>query len=67
MKPDREFYLACVRAAGVPAAACVFIDDIPDNVEGARDAGLTALLYVDTPRLIADLRGLGVEVPSVQG
>jgi glucose-1-phosphatase len=67
MKPDREFYLAGVRAAGVPAASCVFIDDIPENVEGAFAAGLTALLYEDTPKLIAGLRGLGVEVPAGEG
>src|SRR5438045_5323674 len=36
MKPDRGFYDACVRAAGVPAGSCAFIDDIPENVAGAR-------------------------------
>ena len=48
----------------MPAASCVFIDDIAENVEGARRAGLTALHYVDTPTLIADLRRAGVEVPG---
>lgn len=64
MKPAREFFDACVRAAGVPAPSCVFIDDIPENVEGARQAGLTAMYYVDTPALIEDLRRAGVEVPA---
>lgn len=64
MKPAREFFDACVRAAGVPARSCVFIDDIAENVEGARQAGLTALHYVDTPALIDDLRRAGVEVPG---
>ena len=67
MKPDRRFYDACVRAAGVPAGSCAFIDDLPENVAGARRAGLAALHYVDTPSLIADLRGLGVEVPPGEG
>jgi putative hydrolase of the HAD superfamily len=63
-KPNREFYRACVAAAGVSPGSCVFIDDLDENVQGARRAGLTALLYVDAPRLIADLRRLGVEVPD---
>jgi HAD superfamily hydrolase (TIGR01509 family) len=66
MKPAREFYEACVEAAGVPAGACVFVDDIEENAEGARKAGLSAIRYIDTPTLIADLRRLGVEVPRSQ-
>jgi putative hydrolase of the HAD superfamily len=66
MKPDRRFYDACVAAAGVPAASCVFIDDLNENVDGARQAGLTGLHYVGTPALISDLRRLGLEVPAVQ-
>jgi putative hydrolase of the HAD superfamily len=64
LKPARAFFDACVRAAGVPAASCVFIDDIPENVEGARQAGLTAIHYVNTSALIDDLRRAGVEVPG---
>jgi glucose-1-phosphatase len=64
LKPDVRFYSAGVAAAGVPAASCVFIDDLEENVEGARKAGLTGLQYVDTPGLIAGLRRLGVEIPA---
>jgi putative hydrolase of the HAD superfamily len=67
MKPAREFFEACVTAAGVPAPSCVFIDDIAENVEGARHAGMKALQYVNTPALIEDLRRAGVEVPGGEG
>jgi FMN phosphatase YigB (HAD superfamily) len=67
LKPAREFFDACVKAAGVPASSCLFIDDVEENVEGARRAGLRALQYVDTPNLIADLARAGVEVPASQG
>ena len=67
MKPDQRFYQACVAAAGVPASSCLFIDDLPENVEGARRAGLTGLRYVETPALIDDLSRLGVEVPTGEG
>ncbi len=66
MKPDRRFYEACVEESNVPAASCVFIDDMAENVEGARQAGLEAIQYLTTPELIDDLRRLGVEVPSGQ-
>jgi putative hydrolase of the HAD superfamily len=67
MKPDARFYLAGVAAAGVPASSCVFIDDLEENVEGARRAGLHGLRYVDTPSLIDGLRGLGVEIAADEG
>jgi FMN phosphatase YigB (HAD superfamily) len=67
MKPDQKFYDACVTSVGMPAGSCVFIDDLAENVEGARRAGLTGLHYVNTPALIADLRRLGVEVSTGEG
>jgi HAD superfamily hydrolase (TIGR01509 family) len=63
LKPDARFYQACVAAAGVAAGACVFIDDMRENVEGARCAGLLAHHYVNTPGLIAELGRLGIELP----
>jgi putative hydrolase of the HAD superfamily len=62
IKPSSAFYLACAEAAGAAPGECVFIDDLPENVEGARLAGLTALLYRDTATLRAELGQLGVEV-----
>lgn len=59
-KPEAPFYHACAEAAGRPAGECVFIDDLPENVEGARAAGMEALLFTDEPNLAAALgqRGL---------
>jgi putative hydrolase of the HAD superfamily len=64
IKPSAAFYHACADAAGTPPADCVFIDDLPGNVQGARDAGLTGLLYRDTPTLRTELRTIGIEVPE---
>ena len=57
MKPNSEFYHACVRAAGVPAASCIFVDDLAENVDGARKAGLIGVHYINTPALITNLEG----------
>lgn len=60
-KPSAEFYRACAAAAGRPVEECLFIDDLPENVEGARAAGMEALLFIDEPGLAAVLRERGLE------
>ena len=65
LKPSKEFYLACVLAAGAKPEECVFIDDMAENVAGARDAGLIAIQYEEPARLIKDLRMVGVELKGM--
>jgi putative hydrolase of the HAD superfamily len=64
IKPDAGFYHACAAAAGRPSSECIFIDDLPENVEGANRAGLIGVRYSDTPALLRDLGALGVEIPD---
>ena len=45
VKPRREIYEHAVRGLGVAPEEALFIDDRPENVEGARAAGLDAYLY----------------------
>lgn len=59
-KPAAAFYQACARAAGREPADCVFIDDLAENVDGARAAGLAGLVFSDVERLRDDLAGLGI-------
>ena len=56
MSPRR----ACRRRLASSSTTC-------ENVDGAREAGLIGVHYVDTPALIADLGRLGVEVPMSEG
>ncbi len=44
-KPEEAFFRRCVDAAGVPAGRCVFVDDKPEFVEAARQAGMAGVLY----------------------
>ena len=54
-KPDRRLYDLCVRKAGCPREACVFVGDNPvHDVEGARNAGLRAVWYCPDPAVEAD-------------
>jgi len=45
VKPQREIYEHAVRGLGVAPEEALFIDDRPENIEGARAAGLHAELY----------------------
>jgi putative hydrolase of the HAD superfamily len=65
-KPTAGFYLACAAAAEAPPGDCVFIDDVPENVAGARAVGMTGLVYRDPATLRADLARLGIS-PSDPG
>ena len=64
LKPAPEFYLACAEAAGRAPADCVFIDDLPENVEGANAAGLRGIVYQDPESLARALGEPGVEAAT---
>lgn len=55
-KPDRRIYEHAIAVAGCPAEQVVFIDDSPENVEGASACGITALVYPGVDALRETLR-----------
>jgi putative hydrolase of the HAD superfamily len=57
-KPDPQAFHAAAEQMGVEPASCVFVDDRPDNVEGARRAGMRAEVFAG----VEALRALLVEV-----
>jgi len=51
LKPDPRAYTACLDALGLPAAACVFVDDQARNIRGAAAVGLSTVHFnVRDPR-----------------
>ena len=44
-KPTREIFRLAAERLGLPAAACVFVDDWDQNVEAAREVGMQAVLH----------------------
>jgi putative hydrolase of the HAD superfamily len=64
-KPDPEAFAAAVERAGVPAARCLMIDDLPENVAGARAAGMQAVRFEDVDELTRELEDAGVLPPAV--
>jgi putative hydrolase of the HAD superfamily len=61
-KPGRAFFEHCQRLAGCAPGACLFIDDLPENVEGARACGWQGIVYVDAEDLERRLAAAGVEL-----
>ncbi len=56
VKPDPRIYQLAVERLGVHPDESVFIDDMLINVEAARQQGLSAIQFLDTPQTLADLR-----------
>ncbi len=54
-KPSAEIYGAVLKKLGASPEDVVFIDDKPENVEGARTVGMNAILFRDVSQLKADL------------
>jgi glucose-1-phosphatase len=44
-KPDKQCYLAAAANTGRPPEKCLFIDDLPANVEGAITAGMKSVQF----------------------
>ena len=59
-KPDRRIFAELCRRFELDAANTVFIDDLQANVDGARAAGLQALLFESATTLREDLTRLGL-------
>jgi putative hydrolase of the HAD superfamily len=57
-KPEPGIYALTLERLGLPAEACVFVDDLEINVDAARELGLQAVLYRDTAQAIAELDAL---------
>ncbi len=62
MKPGERIYRDALGKLGLPPEACVFIDDIEENVAAARRLSMRGIRYEGHERLVADLAGLSVTV-----
>ena len=57
-KPSRRMYELGAERAGVPAHACVFVDDLPFNLTPARELGMVAVHHSDADSTVAQLEDL---------
>jgi putative hydrolase of the HAD superfamily len=57
-KPEPRIYEITIQRLELPAEACVLVDDILVNCEGAREFGMSAVHFRDNEQAIAELRAL---------
>ena len=60
LKPQVEIYELALKQFGVEASKTLFIDDKPENIEGARKSGLNAHHFTEHGRLLAEIKKLGL-------
>jgi putative hydrolase of the HAD superfamily len=57
-KPEAQIYELTLKRIGLPAEACLFVDDVEANCEGARATGISAVHFRDNEQAITELRAL---------
>jgi len=55
-KPEERIYEMTLERLGLAGEACLFVDDIEVNCEGARKAGMAAVHFRDNEQAIAEIR-----------
>lgn len=58
LKPERDIYELFCKKFSVRPEECVFIDDRPANIEGAREAGMHGIVFKDMDQLKRDMNDL---------
>lgn len=58
LKPEAEYYEKVIRGLALDPQEIVFIDDRQENIDAAKKAGMTGILFRDPPSLIESLEAL---------
>lgn len=59
-KPSPEIYAYVCHNLGVVPQECVFIDDLEENINGARRKGMRGIIYRNHETLVQDLKAIHV-------
>ena len=62
MKPQKEIYLGVLKDLDISSGKALFIDDNQKYVDGARDAGISSILFKNYTQLIDEMNLFGVVV-----
>jgi putative hydrolase of the HAD superfamily len=55
-KPEPRIYELTLERLGLPGEACLFVDDLAHNCDGARAAGMSAVHFRDNQQAIVEIR-----------
>ncbi|MGD9591548.1 MAG: HAD family hydrolase [Candidatus Berkiella sp.] len=62
LKPSREIYDHLLTSYQLNPKETVFMDDMPNNVHGAKEMGMFAIQFENTEQAIAALKELGIKI-----
>jgi putative hydrolase of the HAD superfamily len=62
IKPEPEIYEALIKRYDINPAEAVFLDDLPENLEGAKPFGFETIQVITHEQVLEDLRNLGVRI-----
>jgi epoxide hydrolase-like predicted phosphatase len=57
-KPEREIFELALDRIGLPASECVFVDDVPHNIDAAVEAGLVGIVHRSFEETASELETL---------
>ncbi|KGY12692.1 HAD family hydrolase [Vibrio tubiashii] len=61
LKPQPEIYQSLLTSNNLVAEECVFLDDMPHNVEGAKNVGIHAIQFFSAAQAEQELKTLGLK------
>ncbi|MBI4447056.1 MAG: HAD family phosphatase [Acidobacteria bacterium] len=62
MKPDRRIYEIALEKTGFRPDCVLYVDDLPRNVQSARELGIRSILFENETQLLKELRSLNQPV-----
>jgi putative hydrolase of the HAD superfamily len=67
VKPEPSIYHLCLQKLGATPQECIFLDDVPENAEGARAVGINAMVFTSPAEAAAELeRDWGLPVGKLR-
>ena len=68
VKPEPSIYRLCLEKLDASPEECIFLDDVPENAEGARAVGIPAIVFRSADEAAAELaRDWGLPVRRLRG
>lgn len=62
IKPNPDIFQTLFEKFSLKPEECVFLDDLPANIEGAKKAGMHGIVFTELEDALAELKKIGVEI-----
>lgn len=62
IKPNPDIFQSLFEKFSLQPQECVFLDDLPANIEGAKNVGMHGIVFTGLEDALTELKKLGVEI-----